>query len=200
MPTAALEMEGVERVITAADVPGDRYVGLIVKDWPILVAIGEETRCVGDIIAIVVAKDQYTARKAAEKIVVDYEVRTPVTHAGRCAEARRAEDSSQGQFAFQVGDRARQSRRSVRQLGARRRRHVPDAAHRAHVPRARSLHRMADGRRRERPSGGEVEGAVARAGHLRRSAADRFGPRLADRIASKRSWCKTAARSAARKT
>jgi aldehyde oxidoreductase len=77
--TAALEMEGVERVITAADVPGDRYVGLILKDWPILVAIGEETRCVGDIIAVVVARDQYIARKAAEKVVVDYEVLTPVT-------------------------------------------------------------------------------------------------------------------------
>ena len=78
-PSAALEMEGVQRVITAADVPGNRYVGLIVKDWPILVAIGEETRCVGDIVAIVVAKDQYTARRAADKVVVDYEVRTPVT-------------------------------------------------------------------------------------------------------------------------
>src|SRR4051812_43595493 len=77
--SAALEMEGVERVITAADVPGDRYVGLIVKDWPILVAIGEETRCVGDIVAIVVAKDQYTARRAAEQVVIDYEVRTPIT-------------------------------------------------------------------------------------------------------------------------
>jgi xanthine dehydrogenase molybdenum-binding subunit len=76
----ALDVPGVERVITAADVPGDRYVGLIVKDWPILVAIGEETRCVGDVIAIVVAKDQRTARKAAEKIAVDYEVRTPITN------------------------------------------------------------------------------------------------------------------------
>jgi CO/xanthine dehydrogenase Mo-binding subunit/aerobic-type carbon monoxide dehydrogenase small subunit (CoxS/CutS family) len=76
--TAALEMEGVERVITAADVPGNRYVGLILSDWPILVAIGEETRCIGDIVAIVVARDQYLARKAAEKVVVDYEVRTPV--------------------------------------------------------------------------------------------------------------------------
>ncbi|HTQ40477.1 MAG TPA: selenium-dependent xanthine dehydrogenase [Pirellulales bacterium] len=77
--SAALAVAGVERVITAADVPGDRYVGLIVKDWPILVAIGEETRCVGDIIAVVVADNQYTARKAAEQIVVDYEVRTPLT-------------------------------------------------------------------------------------------------------------------------
>src|SRR4051812_29633348 len=78
-PSAALAMVGVERVITAADVPGNRYVGLIIKDWPILVAIGEETRCVGDIVAIVVAKDQYTARRAAEKVIIDYEVRTPIT-------------------------------------------------------------------------------------------------------------------------
>jgi xanthine dehydrogenase molybdenum-binding subunit len=77
--SAALAMPGVERVITAADVPGDRYVGLIVKDWPILVAVGEETRCVGDIIAIVVAENQHLAREAAEKVVVDYEVRTPIT-------------------------------------------------------------------------------------------------------------------------
>ena len=43
--TAALAMPGVHRVFTAADVPGDRYVGLIEKDWPVYVAIGEETRC-----------------------------------------------------------------------------------------------------------------------------------------------------------
>ncbi|MCH7720505.1 MAG: molybdopterin-dependent oxidoreductase, partial [Planctomycetes bacterium] len=76
-PAAA--MDGVERVITAADVPGDRYVGLIVQDWPILVAVGEETRCVGDILAIVVAADQRTARQAAERIVIEYDVQDPVT-------------------------------------------------------------------------------------------------------------------------
>jgi xanthine dehydrogenase molybdenum-binding subunit len=78
--SAALAIEGVERVITAADVPGDRYVGLIVKDWPVLVAAGEETRCVGDVLAVVVASDQRLARHAAEKIIVRYEVRTPVTN------------------------------------------------------------------------------------------------------------------------
>jgi xanthine dehydrogenase molybdenum-binding subunit len=52
--SAALAMPGVHRVVTAADVPGDRYVGLIEKDWPVYVAIGEETRCSGDIIASVV--------------------------------------------------------------------------------------------------------------------------------------------------
>ena len=78
-PSAALAMPGVIRVLTAADVPGERYVGLIEQDWPILVAVGEETRCVGDVLAIVVANDRDTARAAAQRITVEYEVRTPVT-------------------------------------------------------------------------------------------------------------------------
>ena len=75
----ALALEGVIRVVTARDVPGDRNVGLIVADWPIFVAEGEETRCVGDILAAVVAKDEATARKAAGLIRVDYEIRKPLT-------------------------------------------------------------------------------------------------------------------------
>jgi selenium-dependent xanthine dehydrogenase len=77
--TPAVARKGVHRVLTAADVPGERYVGLIVHDWPILVAVGEETRCVGDVLAIVVAEDQRTARQAAAAINVDYEVRDPIT-------------------------------------------------------------------------------------------------------------------------
>ncbi len=77
--TSALNLPGVERVITAADVPGQRYVGLIKSDWPVLVAIGEETRCVGDIIAITVAVTQRIAREAAARISVDYDVLTPIT-------------------------------------------------------------------------------------------------------------------------
>ncbi len=78
-PAAALAMPGVTRVITAADVPGERLVGLLTRDWPVLVGVGEETRCVGDILAVVVADSTRTARKAAERVVVDYEVRAPVT-------------------------------------------------------------------------------------------------------------------------
>jgi CO/xanthine dehydrogenase Mo-binding subunit/aerobic-type carbon monoxide dehydrogenase small subunit (CoxS/CutS family) len=77
--TAALSMPGVHRVFTAADVPGERYVGLIEKDWPVYVAIGEETRCTGDVIASVVADTQRLARLAAEQIVVKYDVKEPVT-------------------------------------------------------------------------------------------------------------------------
>src|SRR5215510_9068130 len=75
----ALAIPGVAAVVTAADVPGERYQGLIYKDWPIFVAEGEETRYVGDIIAAVAAVDRRTARHAAEAIIVDYEVRRPVT-------------------------------------------------------------------------------------------------------------------------
>ncbi|MFQ5424830.1 MAG: molybdopterin cofactor-binding domain-containing protein [Phycisphaerae bacterium] len=77
--SAAEAIEGVIRVVTARDVPGDRHVGLIVRDWPVFVAEGEETRYVGDIVAAVVAEDEATARRAAGLIGVDYEVREPVT-------------------------------------------------------------------------------------------------------------------------
>ncbi len=76
---AALAMPGVERVIGAADVPGARHVGLIVPDWPVFVAEGETTRCVGDILALVVADTQFHARRAAQAVRVEYEVLEPVT-------------------------------------------------------------------------------------------------------------------------
>ncbi|MGI9429028.1 MAG: molybdopterin cofactor-binding domain-containing protein, partial [Bythopirellula sp.] len=77
--SAALELAGVHRVVTAADVPGNCYVGLIEQDWPIFVAIGEQTRCTGDVVAGVVADTQHLARRAAELISIEYEVDQPVT-------------------------------------------------------------------------------------------------------------------------
>jgi selenium-dependent xanthine dehydrogenase len=75
----AKAIPGVVAIVTAADTPGQRYQGLIYNDWPIFVAEGEETRYVGDVIAAVAAVDRRTARRAAEAIVVDYEVREPLT-------------------------------------------------------------------------------------------------------------------------
>ncbi len=106
----AMKLPGVHRVITAADVPGDRYVGLIVNDWPILVAVGEETRCVGDMLAMVVADDQYIARRAAELIEVEYEVREPVTTPEEGLKPEAPEDSSWGEPALALGDFARRRR------------------------------------------------------------------------------------------
>ena len=69
---------GVVAVVTAADVPGERIVGLIAHDWPVFVAEGEETRYVGDVLAAVAARTRRQARAAAALIDVEYEVRTPV--------------------------------------------------------------------------------------------------------------------------
>jgi len=70
----ALALPGVHAVATAADVPGKRWYGLILEDWPGFVAVGEEVRCVGDVLAAVAADDVATAREAAALVEVDYEV------------------------------------------------------------------------------------------------------------------------------
>ena len=69
----AARQPGVVRVVTAADVPGERYQGLIDRDWPLFVAEGEVTHCIGDILAAVVADTERHARQAIERIRVDYE-------------------------------------------------------------------------------------------------------------------------------
>lgn len=75
----ALALPGVRGVYTARDIPGTRRVGLIFKDWPVMIAEGETTHYIGDVLAGVVAVDEATARKAALLIKVDYEVLEPVT-------------------------------------------------------------------------------------------------------------------------
>ena len=59
--------------------PGERWYGLIHKDWPGFVAVGEEVRCVGDFIAAVAAVDAATAHAAAALIDVRYGELKPVT-------------------------------------------------------------------------------------------------------------------------
>ncbi|MBC8336781.1 MAG: selenium-dependent xanthine dehydrogenase [Anaerolineales bacterium] len=71
---AAEELAGVLRIFTADDVPGDRVIGLISQDWPLMIAIGEITHYLGDVIAGVVAETEAIAREAVSKIKVEYEV------------------------------------------------------------------------------------------------------------------------------
>ena len=68
---------GVVAVATAADVPGDRWVGQIVPDWPVFVAEGEEARYVGDVLAAVAAETPRLAREAAALVSVEYEPLPP---------------------------------------------------------------------------------------------------------------------------
>jgi xanthine dehydrogenase molybdenum-binding subunit len=76
---AARALDGVLRVILADEVPGERSVGAIYDDWPVLVGSGETTRCLGDVLAVVVAESRLAARRAAAAIEVEYAVLPPVT-------------------------------------------------------------------------------------------------------------------------
>ncbi|MDP2294133.1 MAG: molybdopterin-dependent oxidoreductase [Pseudolabrys sp.] len=68
---AAAAMDGVEGVITSADVPGEDGFGVFVNDQPIM-ARGK-VRYVGEAIAAVAAVDQLTAKRAVAAIKVQYE-------------------------------------------------------------------------------------------------------------------------------
>jgi xanthine dehydrogenase molybdenum-binding subunit len=77
--SAAEALDGVLRIFTAADVPGERTIGLIRQDWPLMIAEGEITRYIGDVLAGVVAESEAIARRAVDLIEVSYEVLEPVT-------------------------------------------------------------------------------------------------------------------------
>ncbi|MGD9078163.1 MAG: selenium-dependent xanthine dehydrogenase [Desulfobacterales bacterium] len=85
--SAAEQLPGVIRIFTARDIPGERYQGIHVKDWPMFVAAGEETRYIGDVLAGVVAESEAIARRALERIQVEYEVLEPLTEMTAAAES-----------------------------------------------------------------------------------------------------------------
>ena len=77
--TAAMQMPGVHAVFTAADIPGELMVGIIYKDWPVMIPIGGRTSYAGDVLAIVVAETRDEARAATQLVDVQYTVHTPLT-------------------------------------------------------------------------------------------------------------------------
>lgn len=77
--SAALAHPGVVTVLTAADIPGDLRVGIIYKDWPVMIPVGGRTSYAGDVLAVVVATDRIAAREAAELVKVEYSPLRPIT-------------------------------------------------------------------------------------------------------------------------
>ncbi|MFO7299002.1 MAG: molybdopterin-dependent oxidoreductase [Actinomycetes bacterium] len=73
----ALAIGGVHAVLTADDVTGPGHFGLDHPDQPVLAR--DEVNYWGEPIAIVAAEDHDTARRAAEAVVVEYEVLEPLT-------------------------------------------------------------------------------------------------------------------------
>ncbi|MCE3554671.1 xanthine dehydrogenase subunit D [Pseudonocardia sp. RS11V-5] len=83
--TDALRVPGVSAVLTAADVPGENAIGLEHLDTPAL-ADGV-VRYQGEPVALVAADHPETARRAAKRVVVDYEVLPAVTDPRRALDA-----------------------------------------------------------------------------------------------------------------
>jgi xanthine dehydrogenase D subunit len=75
----ALTLPGVYAVLTHGDVPGENIYGLEHPDQPVLAAT--VVRYEGEPIAVVAADHPETARRAAARIAVDFEVHEPVTDA-----------------------------------------------------------------------------------------------------------------------
>ena len=83
-PEKARALPGVVGVLTAADVPVNQ-VGHLIQDWDVMIAEGDITRCVGDAIALVVAKDRKTLERAKKLVKVEYEELTPVRNIDEAA-------------------------------------------------------------------------------------------------------------------
>ena len=85
--SGALTVEGVHAVLTHADVPGRKTYGLEFQDQPVLAI--DRVRYFGEPVAIVAAEHPEQARRAAERIVVDYEPLVPITDAERATASER---------------------------------------------------------------------------------------------------------------
>ncbi len=77
--SAAQRMPGVTMVITARDLPAGKRWGYDVAHRPVLVGEGEQTRYLGDVVAMVVAETDELAARAAAAVAVHYEVLPPLT-------------------------------------------------------------------------------------------------------------------------
>ncbi len=67
------------RALTAADVPFNK-TGHIFQDWDVMIAEGDDTRYVGDAIALVASKHKCTLEEIVGLVEVEYEELTPITN------------------------------------------------------------------------------------------------------------------------
>jgi CO/xanthine dehydrogenase Mo-binding subunit len=81
----AAAMPGVHAVLTHADVPGAKLYGLEFADQPVLAI--DRVRYHGEPVALVAAEEPEQARRAAERVRVEYEPLEPVVDMDRALEA-----------------------------------------------------------------------------------------------------------------
>ena len=103
----AKKLDGVHRIFTAKDIPGEKKVGLIIQDWSVMIGEGRITHYIGDVIAGVVADTEDIARKAVELIDVKYEVYEPVTDVFKAIDGERVHPGRPNNYStsqFTIGD------------------------------------------------------------------------------------------------
>lgn len=94
----AEKLAGVHRIFTAKDIPGEKIVGLIYKDWHVMIEEGVTTHYIGDVLAGVVADSDEIARKAIALIRVEYEVYEPVTDVFKAIDGARVHPEKPNHF------------------------------------------------------------------------------------------------------
>ncbi|MCD4772936.1 MAG: selenium-dependent xanthine dehydrogenase [Bacteroidales bacterium] len=103
----AKKLKGVHKIFTANDIPGEKKVGLILQDWSVMIAEGNITHYIGDVIAGVVADTTKIARKATKLIEVEYEVLKPETDVFKAIDGKRVHPERPNNFntsQFTIGD------------------------------------------------------------------------------------------------
>lgn len=96
----ALKMPGVLAVYTAKDIPGKRYIGHLAHDWPGMIDIGEQTKCIGDTLAMVVAETKEAAEAAVKAVNIEYEELEPITTTEQAAAPGAHQIHSEGFMQF----------------------------------------------------------------------------------------------------
>ncbi len=106
---AALKQPGVKGVFTSADIPGELMMGIIYKDWPVMIPVGGRTSYAGDVLAIVVADTRINARNATAHVEVSYSPLTPITDARKAIASNevavwKTENNILSKSSYQRGD------------------------------------------------------------------------------------------------
>ncbi len=94
----AEKVKGVHRIFTAKDIPAEKIVGLILKDWHVMIEEGQTTHYIGDVLAGVVADSDEIARKAIKLIKIDYEILKPETDVYKAIDGERVHPEKPNNF------------------------------------------------------------------------------------------------------
>ena len=95
----ALELPGIVKIIQAKDIPGNNQLGAIIKDEPLFAE--DELHYMGQPIALIIAENELSARKAKKLITIEYEEFEAITNE---REAREKEQFIVPPRTFELGN------------------------------------------------------------------------------------------------